>query len=105
MPVLEERAAAAETEYRKEQMKKEINKAKAEALIAPPFESAGFKVRIEYYTQKAFVKVCLINEEWTMFWVTYEDLDKKGYLEELVATACGMRDRVICKKPRTETIK
>ena len=41
-PAITDRVAAVEMQYKKEQMEVAINRAKAEAIIIPAFESAGF---------------------------------------------------------------
>ena len=100
MPLMEEKASAAETEYRKELMEKGINRAKAESIIVPAFERFGFKVSIEYYKFKAYLKVRLSDEDWTMFWVAYEDIYKDGYIEGLVATAVDLKDTMERKRKK-----
>ena len=100
MPLMDEQASAAETEYRKGQMEKGINRAKAESIIVPAFERFGFKVSIEYYKFKAYLKVRLSDEDWTMFWVPYEDLYQEGYIDGLVATASSLRNSIIRRKKK-----
>ena len=91
-PLIAARVLTVETEYRKGQMEAAINKTTAESNIAAAFESAGFEVRAEYYDHKALIKVRLDESGWTMFWVEYDDIDREGYLDSLVATAIRLKN-------------
>ena len=92
MPSISVRVSIVEMEYRKGLVEATINKAKAESNIVAAFDKAGFETRTEYFEHKALVKVRLDDSGWTMFWVEYDEIDKEGYLDGLVAIATRLKN-------------
>lgn len=94
-PTITDRVAAVEMQYKKELMELAINKAKAEAIIIPAFERAGFKVKVEYLDHIALVSVRLIGKKWAQFQVRYKDINGDGCLDDLVAAVVDLKDAAI----------
>ena len=100
MPSITERVLTVETEYRKERMEMEINKAKAGAIIVPAFNRAGFTVNVDYMKHAAFVHVHLVGNDWTQFMVRYTDIQGEDSLDGLIATAVDLKGIIERKKKK-----
>jgi hypothetical protein len=100
MPSILERVLTVETEYRKERMEMEINKAKAGAIIVPAFNRAGFTVRVDYMQNAAFVHVHLAGSDWTQFMVRYADIRGEDSLDGMVAMAVDLKGMIERKKKK-----
>ena len=72
-PMITDRVAAVEMQYKKDQMEAAINKAKAEAIIVPAFEGAGFEVKVGYN----------------------KSIQGEGSLDDLVSAVVDLRDAAI----------
>ena len=94
-PAITDRVAAVEMQYKKDQMEAAINKAKAEAIIVPAFEGAGFEVKVEYNKYSASVNVRLVGKKWAQFQIRYRDIQGEGSLDDLVSAVVDLRDAVI----------
>ena len=94
-PMITDRVAAVEMQYKKEQMEAAINKAKAEAIIVPAFEGAGFEVKVGYNKYSASVNVRLVGKKWAQFQVRYKSVQGEGSLDDLVSAVVDLRDAAI----------
>ena len=94
-PTITDRIAAVEMEYKKGQLEAAINRAKAEAIIIPAFEGAGFEVKVDYYKYTASVSVRLVGKNWARFQVRYMDIHGEDSLEDLVSAVIDLRDAAI----------
>ena len=94
-PAITDRVTAVEMQYKKEQMEVAINRAKAEAIIIPAFESAGFEVKVVYFQYIALVSVRLIGKKWAQFQVRYKDIHGDDSLDDLVSAVVDLRNAAI----------
>ena len=92
MPLITERVSAAERQYKKEQMVTAINVAKAEAIIVPAFESAGFEFKVSYFKYTASIRVRLFGNKWASFQIRYKNITGAGCLDDLVSAVVDLRD-------------
>lgn len=94
-PSITDQVTAVEMRYKKEQMEAEINKTKAEAIIVPAFEGAGFEVKVDYFKYTASVRVRLVGKKWAQFQVRYKDINGEHCLDDLVSAVVDLRDAAI----------